>query len=82
MSRIVNGITKYVVQFSSVQDGTDALGKTHMRSEVRLSEVSPTLPLKRSQCQNSMLPMDQRLLITQIALWVDSVQTGEDLTVA
>ena len=37
------------VQFSSVQDGIYALGKTHMRSTLSLflSEVSPTLTLKQ-----------------------------------
>ena len=40
------------VQFSSVQEGIDALGKAHMRSIPSLSDVSPILPLKRFQCSS------------------------------
>ena len=51
MSRIVNGITEYVVQFSSVQFSSVQFKMVPARSEkpvcapTRLSEVSPTLPL-------------------------------------
>ena len=38
----------YALEFSSVQDGIYALGKAHNMRPARLSVVSPTSPLKRS----------------------------------
>ena len=40
------------VQFSSVQDGIYTLGKAHMRSTLSISEVYPTMLLKRFQCSS------------------------------
>ena len=47
---VIRALINSLVQFSSVQDGINALGKAHKL-------CAPTLPLKRSQCSFDDVPL-------------------------